>query len=88
LTGITAAVVGVIGNLAVYFTLHTLFNHRNQVITGPLTSKRQSPAHSTSSPSPSPPLRGLSSSGATGPPCALGLCALAGVAVYLIGLAI
>jgi chromate transporter len=36
LTGITAAVVGVIGNLAAYFALHTLFDQTRQVTTGPL----------------------------------------------------
>lgn len=36
LTGITAAVVGVIANLAVYFALHTLFTDVNSVSTGPL----------------------------------------------------
>ncbi|WP_280398725.1 chromate efflux transporter [Nocardia carnea] len=36
LTGITAAVVGVIANLGLYFTLHTLFTETNTVTTGPL----------------------------------------------------
>ena len=36
LTGITAAVVGVIGNLAVYFALHTLFEDSRPVDAGPL----------------------------------------------------
>jgi len=36
LTGITAAVVGVIANLAMYFTLHTLFAATRQVAAGPL----------------------------------------------------
>jgi chromate transporter len=35
LTGITAAVVGVIANLAVYFALHTLFADTTQVQWGP-----------------------------------------------------
>ena len=35
MTGITAAVVGVIANLAVYFALHTLFNETRQVAWGP-----------------------------------------------------
>ena len=34
LTGITAAVVGVIANLAVYFALHTLFDHSRRVSWG------------------------------------------------------
>jgi chromate transporter len=36
LTGITAAVVGVIANLAVYFALHTLFSETKQINNGPL----------------------------------------------------
>jgi chromate transporter len=36
LTGITAAVVGVIGNLAVYFALHTLFADTDRITAGPL----------------------------------------------------
>jgi chromate transporter len=35
LTGITAAVVGVIANLALYFALHTLFDDTRRVTTGP-----------------------------------------------------
>ena len=34
LTGITAAVVGVIANLAVYFALHTLFGTHRRPSTG------------------------------------------------------
>jgi chromate transporter len=36
LTGITAAVVGVIANLAVFFTLHTLFDRSRVVGWGPV----------------------------------------------------
>ena len=36
LTGITAAVVGVIANLAVFFALHNLFDRSRQVTWGPL----------------------------------------------------
>jgi len=36
LTGITAAVVGVIANLAVYFALHTLFAKTREITMGPL----------------------------------------------------
>jgi chromate transporter len=36
LTGITAAVVGVIANLAVYFALHTLFDDTDRITAGPL----------------------------------------------------
>ena len=35
LTGITAAVVGVIANLAVYFALHTLFADTSRITSGP-----------------------------------------------------
>jgi len=37
LTGITAAVVGVIANLGVYFAVHTLFNDTVDVNSGPLS---------------------------------------------------
>ncbi len=37
LTGITAAVVGVIASLAVYFTMHTLFGTTSRWSTGPLS---------------------------------------------------
>ena len=36
LTGITAAVVGVIANLALYFALHTLFSSTSRITAGPL----------------------------------------------------
>jgi chromate transporter len=36
LTGVTAAVVGVIANLAFYFGLHTLFGHVRTLSSGPL----------------------------------------------------
>ncbi|MCW2828701.1 MAG: chromate transporter, partial [Marmoricola sp.] len=36
LTGITAAVVGVIANLATYFALHTLFDQTTRITSGPL----------------------------------------------------
>jgi chromate transporter len=36
LTGITAAVVGVIANLAVYFATHTLFDQTREVVWGPV----------------------------------------------------
>ncbi len=36
LTGITAAVVGVIANLAVYFATHTLFGESHVLEAGPL----------------------------------------------------
>ncbi|CAA9385734.1 MAG: Chromate transport protein ChrA [uncultured Nocardioidaceae bacterium] len=37
LTGITAAVVGVIANLAVFFAVHTLFSETREVRTGPIS---------------------------------------------------
>lgn len=37
LTGITAAVVGVIANLGVYFALHTLFDVQRHVSAGPVS---------------------------------------------------
>ena len=37
LTGITAAVVGVIANLAVFFAVHTLFSETREVSTGPIS---------------------------------------------------
>ncbi len=37
LTGITAAVVGVIANLALYFALHTLFGSTDRITAGPLS---------------------------------------------------
>lgn len=85
LTGITAAVVGVIANLAGYFALHTLFGATRQVTWGPLRSEI--------------PVLGslqVAALALTGLGCALmfvvgwgalrtlGACALAGVAVYLV----
>lgn len=43
LAGITAAVVGVIANLALYFALHTLFSETNQHTWGPLTTSLPAP---------------------------------------------
>ena len=37
LSGVTAAVVGVIANLGTFFALHTLFNESDQVLWGPLS---------------------------------------------------
>ena len=47
LTGITAAVVGVIANLAVYFALHTLFADTEQVTAGRWTSSTRTWVRST-----------------------------------------
>jgi chromate transporter len=85
LTGITAAVVGVIANLAVYFALHTLFSDTRAVASGPFSFEV-------------PVLRSLqvAALALTGLACllmfvlkwsalrTLGVCALAGVAVYLV----
>ena len=50
LTGITAAVVGVIANLAVYFAVHTLFDRTDVVRAGPL--RRELPDGGTLQPVP------------------------------------
>jgi chromate transporter len=44
LTGITAAVVGVIASLAVFFTLHTLFDQTGRLSAGPLDVEYPLPA--------------------------------------------
>jgi chromate transporter len=44
LTGITAAVVGVIGNLAVYFAVHTVFATTRDVTFGPVRLDLPEPA--------------------------------------------
>jgi chromate transporter len=44
LTGITAAVVGVIANLGVYFAVHTLFSRTVDVDRGPLHLELPDPA--------------------------------------------
>lgn len=44
LTGITAAVVGVIANLAVYFALHTLFDDTSRMTAGPLSFEYPHPS--------------------------------------------
>lgn len=85
LTGITAAVVGVIANLAVYFALHTLFSATRTVQGGPLSFEV--------------PVLGslqVAALGLTVLGClllfvarwsalrTLGACALAGIALYLV----
>ncbi len=89
LTGITAAVVGVIANLAVYFALHTLFDDTNKITTGPFSFEK--------------PVLGsvdIVAVAITALACiiifwrgwsvlrTLGVCASAGIAVYLVGLAL
>jgi chromate transporter len=44
LTGITAAVVGVIANLGLYFAVHTLFGDVHEVTDGPLHLQLPDPA--------------------------------------------
>ena len=44
LTGITAAVVGVIANLALYFSLHTLFRETGRITWGPVRLELPDPA--------------------------------------------
>ena len=89
LTGITAAVVGVIANLAVYFALHTLFSDTNQVANAPFAFEV-------------PVLQSVevTALGITAIACALifwrgwpvlrtlSVCALAGIAVYVLGVAV
>ena len=56
LTGITAAVVGVIANLALYFALHTLFDDTRRITDGPFRFDVPHPRSRSSGPrSPSPP---------------------------------
>jgi chromate transporter len=89
LTGITAAVVGVIANLAVYFALHTLFADTRRVTTGPLNldvpdiGSLQIPALAIT-------VLAFTLIFWRGWPVlrTLGVCALAGIAVFLGGLAV
>jgi chromate transporter len=86
LTGITAAVVGVIANLAVYFALHTLFADTTRVTWGPFSFEV-----------PEPSSLQVTALVITALACALifwrgwsvlrtlGACALAGVAAYTFG---
>ena len=85
LTGITAAVVGVIAHLAVYFALHTLFDEHREVTAGPVSLEL-----------PVPGSVGLASVGLTvlalllifrlrwSALRTLGVCALAGIALSLV----
>jgi chromate transporter len=86
LAGVTAAVVGVIANLAVFFALHTLFDHNRELHAGPLH--------------PDVPVLGSADPvafGITGvalfvifvrgwsPLRTIGLCALLGVLIWVVG---
>lgn len=86
LTGITAAVVGVIASLAVYFAEHTLFDATDAFTRGPFDFDVPEPS------SLQPAALAVTALG-----CALifsrgwsvlrtlGVCALAGIALYLLG---
>jgi chromate transporter len=50
LTGITAAVVGVIANLGLYFAVHTLFATTDTATAGPLQLQLQLPQRETAHP--------------------------------------
>ena len=88
LTGITAAVVGVIANLASYFALHTLFGSTDLITAGPL--RLEVPELGTVDPA----AVALTVLGCAliflrgwGVLRTLGACAVAGVALYLLGAA-
>jgi chromate transporter len=83
LTGITAAVVGVIGNLAVFFALHTLFDRSSTIQAGPINLEL--PVLSSWDPV-AFAITGVALAAmfwrGWSPLRALGLCALLGLAVY------
>jgi chromate transporter len=88
LTGVTAAVVGVIANLAVFFALHTLFDRNREVGSGPVSvdvpvlSSWDPVAFAITAVALAAMLwRGW------GPLRTLGLCALLGLGVYAVELA-
>ncbi|MET0998527.1 MAG: chromate efflux transporter [Marmoricola sp.] len=89
LTGITAAVVGVIANLAVYFALHTLFAETTDVDAGPLAFEVPEPG------SLQPAALVITALGCFlvfgrgwGVLRTLGSCALAGIVIGLVGAAV
>ncbi|KAA1429435.1 chromate efflux transporter [Nocardioides antri] len=88
LTGVTAAVVGVIANLAVFFALHTLFDRNREVGSGPVSL--DVPVLSSWDPL-AFAITGIALAAmfwrGWGPLRTLGLCALLGVAAYAVGLA-
>ncbi|MEZ0579042.1 chromate efflux transporter [Nocardioides sp. MH1] len=86
LTGVTAAVVGVIANLAVFFALHNLFDRAHEVDRGPV--RLDVPVVSTWD----PVAFGITGVALAvmfgrgwGPMRTLGLCAALGVVVYAVG---
>ncbi len=87
LAGITAAVVGIIANLAFYFTVQTLFSETDRVDAGPVSMLLPVPGSLQVAPLIVTVLalvltfvRGWSV------PRILGACALAGIALYAVGL--
>ncbi|RHW23328.1 chromate efflux transporter [Nocardioides immobilis] len=87
LTGVTAAVVGVIANLAVFFALHTLFDRNREVGGGPISVDL--PVLSSWDPV-AFAITGIALlmmfGRSWGPMRTLGLCAALGIGVYLVGL--
>jgi chromate transporter len=85
LTGITAAVVGVIGNLAVFFALHALFDRTSTIQAGPLNLEL--PVLSSWDPV-AFAITGVALAAmfwrGWSPLRTLGLCALLGLAVYAV----
>ena len=86
LTGITAAVVGVIANLGVFFALHTLFDQQRRVVAGPVGVDVPVPA------SADPVALAITAVALLvmlgrgwGPLRTLGLCAALGLASYVLG---
>jgi chromate transporter len=88
LTGVTAAVVGVIANLAVFFALHTLFDRSREVDAGPI--HLDVPVVSAWDPV-AFAITGVALAmmlwRGWGPMRTLGLCALLGLGVFAVGLA-
>jgi chromate transporter len=88
LTGVTAAVVGVIANLAVFFALHTLFDRSREVEAGPV--RLDLPVLSTWDPV-AFAITGVALAimfwRGWGPMRTLGLCALLGLGVFAVELA-
>ena len=83
LTGITAAVVGVIANLGVFFALHTLFDQQRRVVAGPVGVDVPVPASADPVAFAITAVALLAMLGrGWGPLRTLGLCAALGLAAY------